>query len=173
MPLPSTNAPALTFPLHSGGDWLLADSNAKTFTIVVFYRGTHCPICKTFLKEIEEQMDAARAQGIEIVAVSMDSAERTAKTVEETGVVKLPVGHSLTETSAREWGLYISAAREGSAEPDVFSEPGLFVIDADGKVFFAQTQSAPFTRPDIAKLLKGLNFAAENNYPARGTLTAA
>ena len=173
MPLPSTAAPSLTVPLHSGGDWSLADSKAEAFTIVVFYRGTHCPICKTFLKEIEEQMDAAVAQGIETVAVSMDSPERTAKTVEETGVSKLPIGHSLPEDSAREWGLYISAAREGSAEPDVFSEPGLFVIDAGGKVFFAQTQSAPFTRPDIAKLLKGLNFAAENDYPARGTLAVA
>ncbi len=173
MPLPSTDAPDLTFPLHSGGNWMLSDSKASTFTIVVFYRGTHCPICKTFLKEIEEQMDAAAAQGIEIVTVSMDSAERTEKTVEETGVSKLPIGHSLSETSAREWDLYISAAREGSAEPEVFSEPGLFVMDADGKIFFAQTQSAPFTRPDIAKLLKGLNFAAENNYPARGTLAAA
>lgn len=173
MPLPSTPAPALSFPLHSGGDWALADSTASAFTIVVFYRGTHCPICKTFLKEIEEQMDAARAQGVEIVAVSMDGPERTAKTVEETGVTKLPVGQSLTEASAREWGLYISGAREGSQEPAVFSEPGLFVVDANGKLFFAQTQSAPFTRPDIAKLLGGLKFAADNNYPARGTLTAA
>ncbi len=170
MPLPGSRAPELTFPIASGGVWSLAESMAQAFTIIVFYRGTHCPICKTFLKEIEEQMDDARAQGIEIVAVSMDDAERTARTVAETEVSKLPVGHSLPEATARAWDLYMSAAREGSAEPAVFSEPGLFVVDADGKIFFAQTQSAPFTRPDIAKLLKGLNFAATNNYPARGTL---
>lgn len=173
MPLPGSPAPELTFPLATGGTWSLADSKAEAFTIVVFYRGTHCPICKTFLKEIDEQMDAARAQGVEIVSVSMDDSGRTAKTVEETGVAKLPVGHSLPEVMARDWDLYMSAARAGSSEPEVFSEPGLFVIDTAGKVFFAQTQSAPFTRPDIAKLLKGLNFAAENDYPARGTLTAA
>ena len=60
MPLPSSSAPDLTFPLASGGSWSLADSEATAFTIVVFYRGTHCPICKNFLAEIEEQVEAWR-----------------------------------------------------------------------------------------------------------------
>lgn len=173
MPLPRTPAPDLSFPLISGGDWSLANQKPENFTIVVFYRGTHCPICKNFLAEIEEQVDTARAQGVEIVAVSMDGSERTQKTVDEKGLRKLPIGHSMSEATARAWDLYLSSARAGSAEPEIFSEPGLFVIDPEGKVFFAQTQSAPFTRPDIAKLLGGLKFVVEKNYPARGDLTAA
>lgn len=173
MPLPRTPAPDLSFPLIAGGDWSLTDSKPENFTIVVFYRGTHCPICKNFLAEIEEQIETARAQGVEIVAISMDGADRTKKTVDEKGLSKLPVGHSMSEATARAWDLYISSAREGSTEPGVFSEPGLFVIDPAGMVFFAQTQSAPFTRPNITKLLAGLKFVIEKNYPARGDLTAA
>lgn len=173
MPLPRSQAPELTFPLITGGTWSLAEQTPENFTIVVFYRGTHCPICKNFLAEIEEQIEAAHAQGVEVVAVSMDGSERTQKTVEEKGLNKLAIGHSMSEATARAWDLYISSAREGSTEPEVFSEPGLFVIDPSGKIFFAQTQSAPFTRPDIAKLLGGLRFVVEKNYPARGDLTAA
>ena len=173
MPLPRTQAPELSFPLITGESWSLADSTAENFTIVVFYRGTHCPICKTFLAEIQDNLDTAAEQGIEVVAVSMDGTERTGKTVEEKSLTRLAIGHSLPEATARAWDLYMSSARAGSAEPAVFSEPGLFVIDATGKIFFAQTQSAPFTRPDFAALLRGLNFVVQNDYPARGDLTAA
>ncbi len=173
MVLPLSTAPDLSVPLLSGADWSLVDSNPANFTIVVFYRGNHCPICKTYLKEIEASLDQARAQGIEVVAISMDGEERARTTVEETGILHLQIGYALPEQTARDWGLYISSAREGSTEPAVFSEPGLFVVNTDGTVFFAQTQSAPFTRPDFAKLLGGLNYVVENNYPARGNLTKA
>ncbi|MEM7213576.1 MAG: redoxin domain-containing protein, partial [Pseudomonadota bacterium] len=145
----------------------------ENFTIAVFYRGFHCPICKNYLKEIDALVDQAAAQGIGVVAVSMDGTERTQKTLDETGVSKLSIGHSLPEAMARDWDLFISSAREGSTEPEVFSEPGLFVVDMTGKIFFAQIQSAPFTRPDFGKLLGGLDFVTKNNYPARGDLTAA
>ncbi len=173
MALPTKPAPALSFPLIQGGTWTLADQSDETFTIVVFYRGKHCPICKTYMKEIDARIDQAAEQGIGVVAVSMDDEERTRATFEEIETTKLPIGYGLTEASARDWGLYISSGREGTAEPGVFSEPGLFVVQPDGTVFFSQIQSAPFTRPDFAKLLGGLKFASENNYPARGDLTKA
>ncbi|MEL6312330.1 MAG: AhpC/TSA family protein, partial [Pseudomonadota bacterium] len=83
-----------------------------------------------------------------------------------------PVSYGMSEATAREWGLYISSQRPGSQEPAVFSEPGLVVIDPERTIFFVQVQSAPFTRPDFAALLSGLKFVTENNYPARGDLTA-
>ncbi|MEM0944481.1 MAG: peroxiredoxin-like family protein [Pseudomonadota bacterium] len=173
MPLPLTQAPALSVPLLSGGTWTLAERQPETFSIVVFYRGKHCPICKTYMKEIDALIDQASAQGIDVVSVSMDGEERARATLDEIGTEKLAIGYGLSEASAREWGLYISSARPGTQEPDVFAEPGLFVIKPDGTIFFAQTQSAPFTRPDFSKLLGGLKFVVENNYPARGDLTEA
>jgi hypothetical protein len=87
--------------------------------------------------------------------------------------IKTTVAYGLSEKQAREWGLYISKGREGTAEPSLFSEPGLFVINPDNSIFMVQTQSAPFSRPSTEQLIFGLSFAKENNYPARGTLTAA
>lgn len=173
MALPLEQAPALSVPLLGGGTFALADSTPEAFTIVVFYRGKHCPICKTYLKEIDALIDQAGDQGIEVVAVSMDNQERAEATLEEIATRKLRIGYDLSEASAREWGLYISSQRAGSTEPAVFAEPGLFVMRPDQTVFFAQTQSAPFTRPDFGKLLGGLKFVVENDYPARGDLTRA
>ena len=172
MPLPDTQAPALSFPLLSGGTWTLADQTPENFTIIVFYRGKHCPICKTYLKEIDALTDQAAADGIGIVAVSMDNQERAQATLDEIETYNLTIGYGLDQATARAWDLYISAGRPDTAEPEVFSEPGLFVVRADGRIFFAQTQSAPFTRPDFTKLLGGLKFVLDKGYPARGTLAA-
>ena len=168
--LPTRPAPDLSVPLLSGGTWTLANQTPGSFTIVVFYRGKHCPICKTQLQGIEAELGTAADQGVEVVAISMDTEVRARDTVEEIGIEKLPIGYGLTEASARDWGLFMSSARPGTAEPDRFSEPGVFVIRPDGTLFFVQTQSAPFTRPDFGKLLGGLKFAHENDYPARGDL---
>ncbi|MEM7056764.1 MAG: peroxiredoxin-like family protein [Pseudomonadota bacterium] len=173
MALPTKPAPALSVPLVQGGTWTLSEQSDQSFTIVVFYRGKHCPICKTYMTEIDALIDQAAEQGIGVVAVSMDSEERARDTHAEIETTKLPIGYGLDEATARNWGLYISSARDGSTEPEVFSEPGLFVVQPDGVIFFAQVQSAPFTRPDFGKLLGGLKFSAENNYPARGDLTQA
>jgi hypothetical protein len=83
----------------------------------------------------------------------------------------LPLAYGLPEDQARQWGLYISGKREGSEEPETFSEPGLFLIRPDMTLYFAQVQSAPFTRPSIDQLLQGMKIVEEHDYPARGTAT--
>lgn len=169
---PRTKAPALSLPLVGGGTYTLGEEKPGSFDVVIFYRGKHCPICSKQLKAVEEQVDAAAAQGVNVVAVSMDTAERAAASAADWGIEKLRVAYGMSEATARAWGLYISSQRPGSQEPEVFSEPGVMVIDAQGALFFVQVQSAPFARPDFGALLGGLKFVTENDYPARGDLTA-
>ncbi len=170
---PRKPAPQLSVPLLSGGTFTLAERKPRNFTIVVFYRGKHCPICSKYLDQVQQHLDRARELGAEVVAISMDGEDRARASASDWGLDRLEVGHGLSEQQARDWGLYISSKREGSQEPDRFSEPGLFVIRADGSVFFAQTQSAPFTRPPMDQLLDGLKFVLDKDYPARGDLTLA
>ena len=169
--LPTHPSPALSVPLLSGGQWTLAEQSPDTFTIVVFYRGKHCPICKTYLAAIDKLIGKATGQGIGVVAISMDNEDRARATADEIGITHLQIGYAMSEDTARAWGLYMSSARPGSEEPALFSEPGLFVMRPDNTIFFAQKQSAPFTRPDFDGLLGGLAYAVEHNYPARGDQT--
>ena len=168
---PNQPVPSLDLPLTIDARFVLADQSPENFTMLVFYRGKHCPICKKYLTEIGGKLDEITKRGINVFAVSMDSEERAMVSHEDWETHDLPLAHSMSEDKAREWGLYISSKREGSEEPDVFSEPGLFLVRPDGTLFMAQMQSAPFTRPPIDQLLDNLDFVMENNYPARGDRT--
>ena len=168
---PGQPVPALDLPLTIEARFELEKQKPENFTMLVFYRGKHCPICRKYLTELGGKLDKFTDKGINVFAISMDSPERAAVSHEEWDTHDLPLAHSLSEDKAREFGLYISEKREGSEEPDVFSEPGLFVVKPDGTLHFAVVQNAPFTRPDLDDLLEGLMFTIEKNYPTRGTLT--
>ena len=78
-----------------------------------------------------------------------------------------PSPTDLSEDSAREWGLNLSKAINDS-EPDLFSEPGIFVLDDDGSLFWSSTATMPFGRPALDDIMAGLRYAQEHDYPARG-----
>lgn len=167
-------APALSVPTLGGGRFVLADAKPEHFTLVLFYRGLHCPLCRKQMEEdVVPNLGALRATGVDAVAVSMDSRERAEKQkTDGWGFGDLPVGYAMPESTAREWGLYISEARPGSTEPPVFSEPAMTLVRPDGRVYAHWQQSVPFARPKMGDLLAGLGFIIDKDYPARGTLAA-
>lgn len=167
---PAAAAPDLDLPLTIKARFVLSDQHPDAFTMLVFYRGSHCPICKQYLTELGGRLEDFTGRGVNVFAISMDSPERAATAHEEWDTHDLPLAHSLSEDQAREWSLFLSAARADSKEPEVFSEPGLFLIKPDGSVYLEVVQSAPFTRPDLDQLIEGIDIIAKHDYPARGTL---
>lgn len=176
--IPRQPAPDLEVVLAgSGGAFFsLADEAPETFTLVVFYRGYHCPICRAQLKELEASLPEFEKRGVSVVAVSSDSEERAAKTKSEWNLPRLRLGYGLGLSEARRWGLYVSAGRGvttiGVEEPAQFSEPGLFLIRPDHTVYFASVQSMPFARPHFADILGAIDFVVAKSYPARGEVTS-
>lgn len=67
-------------------------------------------------------------------------------------------------------GLYIFDPRSEKETNHPFAEPGLFVINVEGKIQIIDISSAPFARPELKALADGLAFIRdpENNYPIRG-----
>lgn len=165
---PLDKAPELTLPLVGGGDWSLADQTPDSFTMILVYRGYHCPVCKGYLGKLNSLMDLAAENGLGVVAVSMDSAERAAAAKDEWGLDKVDVAYGLTEEKAREWGLFISSSIK-EAESDIFAEPGLFWVTAEGTIYLVDVANMPFARPDLEILIPKAGFASANGYPARGT----
>ena len=169
--IPGKPVPSLELPLTIDAKFALADQSPDNFTMLVFYRGKHCPVCKRYLEELGGRLSDFTDKGINVFSISMDSPERAAVSHEEWDTHDLPIAHSLSEEEAREWGLFISQKRDGSEEPEIFSEPGLFLVKPDGTLHFSVVQSAPFTRPDLDELLEGITYTLENDYPTRGTAT--
>ncbi|WP_442845647.1 peroxiredoxin-like family protein [Leeuwenhoekiella sp. H156] len=164
---PNQEVPQLDLNLINGTRWELSKQKPERFMLVLFYRGLHCPICKKQLKEFTSKLSDFEERGVNVIAVSMDSEKRAKLSAEKWETGNLPIAYELTEDKAREWGLYIShAIKEG--EPEVFSEPGLFLINTDGTLYSSIIQTMPFARPDLDGLLKGIDFIKKEEYPARG-----
>jgi len=167
-PLPRQPAPALDLPLVGGGRFDLAAAKPQQFTLVLAYRGVHCPQCKKQLFELDGRLGELRDVGVdEVVAVSGDGQERAEQTVREWGLDHLRVAYDMDEATMRAWGLYLSKGLTDT-EPAIFSEPGLFLVRPDASLYSAHVQSTPFARPRLDELIKALEFVREKDYPARG-----
>ncbi|MEM6909806.1 MAG: peroxiredoxin-like family protein [Pseudomonadota bacterium] len=168
---PGDQVPALNLPLTNGARYDLAKQSPENFTLVVFYRGKHCPVCRSQLKDLASKLDEFSKRGVKVVAVSMDAQDRAMEVHEKWSTGDVPLAYDLSEANAREWGLYISSGRPDTDEPSVFSEPGMFLVRPDNTLYFASVQNAPFTRPPFDQLLQGLDYIIANDYPTRGMLT--
>ena len=170
--MPRQKVPSLEVPTVGGGTWSLAARTPEHFTLVVFYRGFHCPICGTYLADLEKKLGEFEKRGVDVVTLSSDAKERAQEAKEAWGLEKLTVGYGLTLTKAREWGLYISEGRgktsTGVLEPALFSEPALYLVRPDGTLYFGAVQTMPFARPNFREVLGALDFVIAKDYPARG-----
>ena len=170
--IPRQPVPALALPLAGGGKFDFDTETPKTFTLVVFYRGLHCPQCRRQLSDLEAKLPEFEKRGVSVVAISSDDAERANRTKSEWNLPNLRIAYDLDLRTARAFGLWISTGRgktsAGLEELTLFNEPGLFLVKPDRTLYCASVQTMPFSRPHLADLLAALDFIAERNYPARG-----
>ncbi len=54
---PRQPVPALSVPTVGGGAWTLGDQAPEHFTMIVFYRGYHCPICSRYLGDLDRKLE--------------------------------------------------------------------------------------------------------------------
>jgi peroxiredoxin len=169
---PRQAVPPLRVDLASGGTFDLAREKPEHFTLLVFYRGLHCPICKTQLRDLESKLDEFDKRGVAVAAISSDTKERALQTRESWGLTRLRIAYGLDLALARRWGLFISSGRgmtsTGVEEPARFAEPALYLIRPDGTLYFGSVQTMPFARPHFTDILAAIDYVLKNNYPARG-----
>ena len=163
---PRERAPELAVDLVGGGRWRLSDQRPETFTMVVFYRGLHCPVCRAQLSELNRRIPEIAGRGIGVIAISGDTRERAERARQEWRLDRVEIGYGLTEETARDFGLFVSRGING--EPARFSEPGLFLIRPDGSVYYEAITSMPWGRPRLDDVLGGVDYALDHDYPARG-----
>lgn len=177
MLIPRQTVPELVIDTLDHGTFDLSKPATERGTVVCFYRGLHCPICAKYLIELERSIDAFAERGVGVIAISSDTEERARDMQQKINAEALVLGYGLKLAKARKWGLYISTSRGktsiGIEEPELFSEPGLFMINADQSLYYGSVQTMPFVRPHFSELVGALDFAIANNYPARGEFTGA
>jgi len=170
--VPRQRVPDLVVPIVGGSTWSLAEQTPQQFTLIVVYRGLHCPICSHYLADLNRKTEAFNELGVGVLVLSSDDEARASQTKHDWQLDSLPVGYNLSIETARNWGLYISSSNgktsAGVVEPDRFPEPGLFLVRPDNTLYFASVQTMPFARPSFSDILKAVSFVTEKDYPARG-----
>lgn len=170
--MPRQPVPALDVPTLSGRGLRLQPGRAAAFTLLVFYRGYHCPLCRTYLTELNRLQPEFAQRGVEVLVLSSDNEERARRAAAEWGLGALDLGYGLPIEAARRWGLHVSTSRgmtsAGVEEPALFSEPGVFLIRPDLTLYWASVQTMPFARPHFQEMLGAIDFVRAKDYPARG-----
>lgn len=170
--MPRQPVPALEVDTLDGGRWKLAAQKPPNFSMIVFYRGLHCPVCRKYTGELNGLIEDFNKRGVSTLVVSTDSKERAEQARTQWGLPNLTIGYCVSIEKAREWGLYVSTSRgvtsAGIEEPALFAEPGLFLVRPDGTLYWGSVSTMPFARPHFNEILGAIDFALAKNYPARG-----
>ncbi|MFT5658482.1 MAG: peroxiredoxin [Gammaproteobacteria bacterium] len=167
-PVPALNVETLQ------GAWSLSDQSPGNFTMVVFYRGLHCPLCSKYLKELDKMAAEFAEAGVSILALSSDDNERAQQAQTDWELTNINLGYGVSVEQAQAWGLHRSAGKGktsiGIEESAEFSEPGLFLMRPDQTLYWSQVSTMPFARPHFREVLGAIGFVVANDYPARGEL---
>ena len=165
LPALGERSPALEVRTLDGARWTLAESSPRVFTLVVFYHGHHCPVCRAYVGELDRKEDAFTGRGVEVIAVSGDSAARAERSRAEWMLGRLRLGYGLTERQMRTWGLSVAHGTQPN-EPAVFNDPGVFLVRPDGVLFYAALTSLPVGRPRFDDLLEGIDYVLAREAPS-------
>ncbi|MEM7646197.1 MAG: peroxiredoxin-like family protein [Pseudomonadota bacterium] len=164
--------PAIKVKKLGGGDIEFGQpQSGTTWHMIVVYRGKHCPLCTKYLAELKEMKSQFLEAGVDIAVVSADTEEKAKIQALEKLALPFPVGFDLSLSDMKTLGLYISHPRSPQETDRPFAEPGLFIINEKGELHVTDISNNPFVRPDLEKLLSGIQWIRnpENNYPIRGT----
>ncbi len=135
--------PNLHFKTTDGGEIQTEKRLKGSWNVVLFYRGSWCPFCKMQLKSFQSGLEKLSAEGIGVLAVSVDSLEDSKKTQSETGATfPIAYGAPVKET-AEAIGAFYDAAPAHTA-PYIHSTG--FVVNPEGKVVVSVYSSGAIGR---------------------------
>ena len=136
MLIPRQTVPALAVPTLSHGTFNIATDSPEQFSLVVFYRGLHCPICHKYLLELGRLLPEFTKRGVKVIALSSDTEERAQAMADKLNAPDLRVG------TACPWRLHargvFTSARPVGRHPSASRSPRCF--PSRGSSLFVQTR---------------------------------
>ena len=172
MPTPKLTPGSILAPMsfpRVGGGHVSVGGPSDNWTLLTVYRGKHCPRCKKYLNILNDMRDQWAEAGFDIAVVSADPEAKAAADAAEFGW-QFDLGYDLSESQMADLGLYVTQPLSEAETDRRFSEPGTYVIRADGSVLLIAISNGPSARPELTELLDGMIFTKTNDRPPRGTV---
>lgn len=170
MPTPKPIAGAILDPIvvpKLGGGDLTIGGARENWSLVVIYRGKHCPRCKKYLNILDAMAGKWSDAGFDIQVASADPIEKAQADMDQFNW-GFDLGYDLSESQMVSLGLYLSDPLSEAETDRRFAEPGVFVLRPDGSTLLISISNGPSARPDLDELLDGMIFTKTNDRPPRG-----
>ena len=131
--------PPLTIDKVGGGRISLPGDVAGSYTVIIGYRGSWCPYCNAQLAGFARAKERLAAEGIRVVAFSVDDEATSAALIEKLHL-DFPVGYGVdADAIAASLGAYTNES------PKHLQGTG-FVLDPDGRILIALYSSGAIGR---------------------------
>lgn len=129
--------------------------------LLVFFRGSWCPVCNETLKELNESIDYFTKLNTHIVAISGDHIDDLKRMAEEHRF-SFPVLGDKDDIAARSFGVMRHTEDAPYEDHGEHIEPAVFLMDNRGRILYIQIQTSPFGRPSPHDLGRTIKYIKEN-----------
>ena len=153
-------APDFTLNNYDGTSWKLKSALGKPLALI-FFRGRFCPTSDRFLAAYQDIIPRLKELKISLVAISCDPKEEH-RYLRDALRLSFPLLSDPNFSVCGAYGLYRVERGNGGS----FCEPGVVVIDKDGRVAYSVISSGPKGLPSPGDLLPVLlyMFTHEGRY---------
>jgi peroxiredoxin len=157
------SAPYFTLPAVSGNEYSFeSDQNDHTgWHLLVFFRGSWCPVCQEDLKEIQESKSYFDDKKIRITAIATDTLDNLKEMAKEYNL-KFDLLSDPERKSLNAYDVYYHSEHSPYEDHGAHGEPAHFLIDEHGKILYQQRQTSPFGRPNVTELRKIVKYISKN-----------
>ncbi len=162
---PGTLFPFMAFSLVDGTTKTLDYSSS--WTLLIVYRGRHCGRCKAYLSKLDGLLPQLADLGVETLVVSADLLDRARADAKDFGW-RFPLAYGLTAEQMGQLGLFVSDGLSEKEPGHRFAEPGLFVINGEGRVQVVAVSNSASVRPDLDVVVDGIGAMQAKALPVRG-----
>jgi peroxiredoxin len=145
----------------------------KTHKAVVlfFYRGQWCPYCNKHIKQLQDSLQLLSAKGAYVIAVTPETSDNIAKTVEKThasfSIVEdkgykimkdYDVNYVVDPVMFEKLKKYGEDLEVNNGNTDhVLPVPATYIIDRSGKITYVHFDKDYRKRPSVSTILAALN----------------
>ena len=136
-----------------------ADLLKKGNLVVVFYRGAWCPFCNTYLKKLQDNLSQIKAQGANVVAISVENPDTSASVAQKNKVEftvlsdkhldvarQFGIVYQLSpETNEKYKGYGIDLVKQNGTETPDLPLSATYIVNSKGEITYA------YLEPDYKK----------------------
>ncbi|WP_394141698.1 peroxiredoxin family protein [Cytobacillus oceanisediminis] len=125
----------------------------KGWQLVIYFRGSWCPVCVEDLKELEKNKGYFEDKGVYFTVVSADNLDNLNQMVEKHNFT-FPVLSDQDLNVLKAYDVFYHNDNDLYEDHGAHGEPAYFLTDEGGTLLYQQKQTSPFGRPTATELRK-------------------